>query len=610
MHAKAESRINAMWRAAGRATARFRGNRFHRSLVKGLIDDLQRQLEQTTGVAAASEGQFLEFGKLVSALSQASSRLLEKSRLLIEIALGRDGGEVALSESVELLRTALAAEAWNQEVTSRLIAELSASKGRLLEIRSTEVGLSRSMAVMQVVGVLFRTESARLPENIRGLFLDLASQVSELENQVRDSFGEKFRAVEATRGTLSAAIEGIGQQAHKRSLQADQARRTLDESLRAMASQINDNQTREVDLMGLSRQLTGEADRIVMGLQTHDIISQRLLHVQQALNRIRSETTDPGDSAGAGLLRKFYEFCQLEAGQLSGAKEDLRRAIESIRTATAAIMAQVEAVDEESGLFSHFSDATSTSAAMVQVLLDASCELHDMLAAAASAGSRSRATVSPILQVVSGLNAAMTEVSFKLGLVALNAQVLAVQKGDGTGLEVLAARAAQTSKETESFGASISWATEEVARRIAEVVEGFENAETRMRIEAEALECGGGRHEQKLHGIRDQMLSCLQDLGSTVDEIRDVVQRLSGLADVLARPLDQLEGARVALEEAGKAAARVAGNDLGARSSRDWEKWLQKSYTMSSERKVHEAVLEGVAPVSADDPADGDVELF
>jgi hypothetical protein len=602
----------AAWRAGVRwATSLSRG-RSERSIAAGLVNDLQQQLQAATAVAGSTEAQFLEFGHLVRQLAVESDRLVEKSRRLIEIALGRDGGDAALAETVELLRGALEAETWNQQLTASLISQLTESGGRMKDVRLVEDGLSEVMGVMRVVGVMIRTESARMPDDVRGLFLDLSVQIVALESEVRDSFGAKFRAVEETRATLGEAIRGIEHEARERSDKADRTRVALQKSLDALSGQIAYNRSREVDLLGMSRRLSEEAAQIVMSLQTHDIISQKLAHVGQALELVRSDIEgNPADSSRS-LLARVHEFCRVEAAQLGGVAHDFRLAIATVETATRGILAQVPSGDEDSGLLGNFSEATSSSAEMVQVLLDALAELRHMIGVAAVGAKVSRETVGPIVDALSGLNQAMTDVALKVGLVALNAQVQAVQRGDGTGLEVLAARAAQISKQAEAFGDRVSAAADEVAQSIAVVAAGFEEAEVRMQDETRTLDADGGQHEQRLHSMRDQMLECLQELGDATDLVRSYAEGLNRIKGVWSDPLEQIESAQRALLEAAEAAERAARKPLGDEVSSDRLEWMHRRYTMSSERHAHREALVGSAPaqVPASVQQECEVELF
>lgn len=597
----------AILRFHERAVLQVRGRAAERKLVTRLVEEIRQRLDDATGVAGETEAQFLEFGKLVRSLAEASDRLVARSRNVIEIALGRDGGDQALADIVDLLRRSLGAEAGESEATGRLIAELSQSAARMNDVQDVQDGIAHTMAVMRVVGVMFRTESARLPDEVRGLFLDLAAHIATLETEVEESFGSRFRTVEETRRTLAQAIEDIEREARKRARKALATRQVLERSLDTMAGQIERNRSREVDLLGLSRRMSQEAERVVMGLQTHDIISQKLAHIGQALERIREKAASGADG---DVLREFHEFCKVEAGQLRGVNRDLQGAFTSIDAAVRAIRQQVDTVDDDGGLLSRFADATGTSADMVQVLLDAFADLRSMIGDSASAAKSSRQAVQPILQALGGLNAAMTSVALKLGLVALNAQVLAVQRGQGTGLEVLAARAARIAADAESLGERVSVAAEEVANRIAKVAEGFERTEGEMGSEAAKLDCGGGVHELKLHAMRDQMLACLQDLGGAVDDIRAVITQLGSNTSVLTQPLGRLDAARRALEEMAQTLQGATFRELDDPGCGEWDGWLQERYTMASERKVHQAIVVGEAATAGATESAGEVELF
>jgi hypothetical protein len=569
-----------------------------------LVGALRGELLPVCSIAADSERRFLDFGRTAARLSALSDVLVEKSRQAIEVALGRHGRSSDLVDTVQLLRAALEAEAWNRELTRRLVLEMRSSATRMTEIRSVEPSLTKATAMLRVIGVLFRTESARLPDEVRNLFLDLSSAVGALGDEVRASFGDRFRAVECTEETSVKTAVEIAARDERAQQKASVTRGALDGSLDAMARQIESNQSREVDLMEMSRRLAGEVERIVMGVQSHDIISQKLAHLEGALLQLEEERS--GDQSDR--LDRLRHFCRVEAGQLAGVERDFRAAIAAIEDSAAGLLKVVEAVDEEDGLLARFTRATSTTSEMVQVLLDGLGEMREVVAASAAAGEESRRAVEPIALALSGLDQAMVHVALRMGRVALNAQVLAVQRGHGTGLEVLAARTAQISAEAESFGARVSGAAREVVERIGRVAAGFAEAERRMGAERATIEEKGTVAEGKLHGLRDEMLGYLRELGSTLDEMREATTHLMSDTAVLTEPLGRLEAARLALERTESAAAgRLVGGRRQVRTE-----WLAHGYTMASEREVHEAAMAGVAVASPASTAteEGEIELF
>jgi hypothetical protein len=589
-----------------RVAWRFRGSR----RAQEWLARARGPLMAASAVSAETEHHFLRLGELIRRLSSASDKLLERSHSLVEIALGKHGGDAALAGSVETLRSSLEAASSSRDITSRLLAGLRESDSHMSGMRGVEYSLRRSMTLLRVVQVLFRTESARLSEEVKAQFLDLSAQVLVLESEIERGFGEKFRTVDQTRVALAGAIARIESEERERSLKAKEAGEAIRRSLAAMATQIELNKTREVDLMSLSHELATEAGRIVMGLQTHDIVSQKLAHIEGALARIDgdlAEEADPGE-----IFRRMDEFCRVEAGQLGAVAANMRSALEVLRTGAAAITAQVTSEDDDCVLVARFSEATSTTAEMVQSLLTAFADVRAIMEEGAAGGTASREAVRPVSEAVACLNEAITEVAHRIGLVALNAQILAVQKGDGTGLEVLAARTAEAAAETEAQGEQVALSAGQIIGYVQEAETGFERVERCMRDHISTLQRDSGTQEQQLHAMRDSMLSCLLELGEAVDLIRLTAAELCQKAGALEPPIARIEAARAALLDLSGAISQhldSLSREEGGQSEQAG--WLADRYTMSSEREVHAAVLAGSeAALNASEGTGDDVELF
>jgi len=112
------------------------------------------------------------------------------------------------------------------------------------------------------------------------------------------------------------------------------------------------------------------------------------------------------------------------------------------------------------------------------------------------------------------------DLSARILLIGLNAQVQAARVGQGGGLEVLSAHTSEISQATNRISERVAQQLDELAGGLAENVRAFEQ----LRLQAEAQQAlvnsQGRGQEQELHAFRDAALGTLHDMATTLEEFR------------------------------------------------------------------------------------------
>ncbi len=597
--------VPAAVRLLGRTSDLFRRGAHGRE-GRRLLARLEAELPAVAAISPRAERQFLDFGQRLAEITPAADGLVEQSRRVMATALGHDGSEVVFREAAGLLRRVTAEEAGECESTRALARELEHCAATMRQFDSLRSELDDAMAILRIVQVLMRTESAHLADEVRAMFLDLSGQTLALESEINAAFSTRLEAVAEMRRRIESILPEIARQEAARSAKAEAARKSIDVSLDRVAGEMRNNQSRQIGLGTVTEDLAGHVERLVMGLQTHDIVSQKLEHVVGALADLKRE--DAEGRSDTWLIERLHRFASVEAKQIEAVEGDLARAIETVGAAAHGILELVRTLSEESVLLKSFGDITSSAADLVQVLLDAFESTREVRAAGAADAATTREAIATVSDTTAGLNEAMLSVADRIRLVALNAQIVAIQKGQGTGLEVLAARAAEISSTAEEVGERVSAAVDDVARRIGGALEGFAALEARLRADADSITGEGAEHEQRVHAVRDSMLNALYEVGTLADRIRASAQPLIEAAELLAEPLEVLGRVRAVLDEV----AETTGRRLKRRISEDERAgWIERRYTMQAERHVHETAIHGeIAEAGAMELAPGDVELF
>src|SRR5215475_7883435 len=93
-------------------------------------------------------------------------------------------------------------------------------------------------------------------------------------------------------------------------------------SLDAIAEDISRNRARDVQLTRASGNLADEVNRAVIGLQAHDIVSQKLAHAEEGLE----ETLGAVELCHTGAphsLEKVAALARVEAAQMDAVVREL-----------------------------------------------------------------------------------------------------------------------------------------------------------------------------------------------------------------------------------------------------------------------------------------------
>jgi hypothetical protein len=240
------------------------------------------------------------------------------------------------------------------------------------------------------------------------------------------------------------------------------------------------------------------------------------------------------------------------------------------------------------------------SLARIEPLVQASRQLRE----------EARTLLDPLVGLAANLTGAMRDVSLRIKLIALNAQIQAVQHGGRTGLEVLSQRTCQISDEVDQLSRAaaveldalladfreVNTGCGELLREATEQANWCATAGKELQAELAAFRAAGGARldEVAAHG------AALQDRLRALAAHLDFHTATAGLTPV-CQCLEELEAELPAAET--------------SPASGEFTQALQSRYTMASEHAVLATALaapgsNAAPPVAAPAPAGGTVELF
>ncbi|MBL8210094.1 MAG: hypothetical protein JNK87_05255 [Bryobacterales bacterium] len=569
---------------------------------------MRASLHPVASLARDSENLFLELGKILPELARAGDHLHAGSRNMAE-HLKEDGlAARQFSDTRARLLAVLHTQQEASEAETSLVESISDSQQQLRQMRETEARLRELMVLLRVIQILFRTESAALDDNVRAFFWGLSDNIQTLETRMKQTFEERFEKVGAAAAGFTQVIAQTQQQAQQRALQAAAMNASLDRSLARMESQLAENAAREHEASAVSARIAELGSQLIVALQTHDIVSQKLQHLIEGVELAAA-------SSNPGALR---DFVAIAAAQIAAVNEELEQVERLVRQSAAEIAGASGSNLEGCVIVSGFEAAHASAGDLMAQLAATREQTLDFLRLAEQDTSQTLATVKPLEAAISGLNQVMSAISRQIGMVALNAQIMAVHNGEGTALELLAARATEISRLTEELGVSLAETSAAIAGSVHTAAAQLSLIDERFRSGRLTLEQDEAAHRTLVADSSGQRDQWLRDLGAAVEHIRslsgcalDQVDRFAAPRRSLASVEEGLRALLAQLQPAGAAPVAACQQTLTA---------LEQRYTMASERSIHHQALRGSgdspsppaapAPAAAEDLQPGDIELF
>jgi hypothetical protein len=572
--------------------------------------------------SAGLEVQFLATSSELDTLAGLGDRFVKQVGKLVGLASGRDCDSTVFSSAIRLIGQATQFLDKCQEETGRMLELLRHEHGQIEHLLRMENELQRTMMPLKFVQTLFKSESAPLGVGVQQMFSSLTHEIESLHGQVREIFGTKFKQLEDTRTVIGNVIVQLEKQARLLEQVVATHKAQIESSLKTVQKEMNANQARDTRLDGLSRDLARDVEQVVMGLQFQDIINQKLQHVTAALSQIEAKfaglNSSSDDAASAEPWQFLYQSCRLEAEQIQSAQEELANAESSIRNAIQKVLAQVTEVDSQCLSLDEFSLLTTSFDGMVQVLVETIEEVRELVTTTMASATEVYEILKPLGSLASDLTIIVRDLSARIHLIGLNAQVQAARAAQdrrGTGLEVLSARTSEISEETNRISEQAAAGLDALARGLAESVRVLEQLRANGLTQQNILNEQGCAEEQQLHAFRDHALETLREIGASFDEIRKQTQEALDTvhyARFYQVTLPALRAPLLAIADL--AQRRLRPHDLVAAQTNSVE-GFKRDYTMQSEHKVFAEVISGEgsanpppqSTAAASEPA---VELF
>jgi chromosome segregation ATPase len=594
------------------------------------INELAAELDTCTAAMQHEckrvETDFLHIGERLQAIYAQAIGLAQNAQGTVE-GIGFDNENNLLAKVIQSARQALGDLEQEQGKIQQSLERVHTVGERLDSLHHMIGGLKKIAKTLKMVAININIESSRSAESLNS-FLVLAQEIRSLSDAValvaRTLSGDTQNIV-ANLGAMDQAVEGKLDQFQQltRSAQAT-LERTAPDVLALIDRSVHALQHVGDDAKALSQ----SAGEIVVNLQIHDNISQRVAHIAQALSDARQQLLTSGGSAEAmGMTETSLE---LQQAQLKSILADIERAHQHSAQAFGAIAQSVE--DIARGLAAIASDGGHgprpgpQGSSSIESLKAALQKIQGLI-------GQSRLSVVELKEITQEAMLAVAriaeqmkqvqDVNFDIHLKALNAIFKSIRLGSqGKAIVALVQEMKDLANQSNTLVAQVDTINKDIMQDAAALQE---------RIHADSgsgdrpAAAGGFDLAAGIGEFADASAAFLQNAGNLAQLSHGLTEQIDTTANALAflQPFaDRLRGQLLQMDALRGRLAPWATAGHGSEKL-DRQRLIDR-YTMQHERDIHTIVLDRQAPQTATpaecaaplattggqvDPASGESEL-
>lgn len=377
--------------------------------------------------------------------------------------------------------------------------------------------------------VFFKIEASQLSEANRQTFHSVSEEISHLHILVDETFQRNIRKLAEARGKISTAETVAEREKTEQAKLIGSQQNEISIAIENLKVQIESNSKKSVGLDHAAESFEAALGILVMSLQYEDIIRQRC---ESILSQLDNKPSNVGNRT----------WLLVQAKQIETAAEEMRQSSREIKSGLEHIAAQAKELYTASTTMDQFEHITASADGMVQTLLESLDTVREVLKQSTTRSKNSRAAIEPVQSLTKELSAIVFEVSIKIQFIALNAQVRSIQVGEGSGLEILAARTAEISSQLRDLGDQTSIHINELHSDIDSLMNNIDEEYEQGKEQYDFLETHGQALESDLHTLRDSTFASLETVASLTESVQQFIEsdiQNLGTLEELAQKLDE-----------------------------------------------------------------------
>jgi len=560
-------------------------------------------LSNALAASAGNEARFLDIGRTLQSIYTDTADLIRFIRETIQSVMGDTDEKNILEKVGGLARRTETALLRHQERVAVSLTQIKEVADHLGGLHQACDHLGRIAMNLRVVGLNIGVESTRSAEG-KEMFTVVAQEILQLSDSVNAIAGRIREDATTAMTEQMAAFDTIsnGLQMLK-GLTAEAAgvvNSAVAETDRGVAAFVKAFETAD----GQFQKISSRVGNIVMGMQFHDNMRQRVEHITDALVAAArifrgddSKTTSGMSTPDAPadrlqILGNACDMVSLQKAQLADIISEIYRvhgesvtAFEEIRSEIQELAGTMSSVSTGQGL--HAADPFSK-------LNDALTGLGGLLDQGDALGRRIVESISKASEISRRFSQHLTDVdkiSFETKIKALNAIVKAGHMSEeGRTLEVLAQEMNRLSQQTNGFVDRVEEKLTQVGK-FGEIADAEQSGSTEAEGPHELFDLSEilSRDIDKLDRMRSLMDQRAGEASEKADDLRTTVSRTVSELDFLTALAGEMSGHLDVLDAIDGKLSDLSGK-WNPREKAGMEK-LTDTYTMQRERTIHRNAL-------------------
>ncbi len=479
-------------------------------------------------------------------------------------------------------------------------AHIMVVRKQLSETYALYLALKKTAKFLRTIGLQMHIECAR-SINAEKMFLFVAQEIRDLSNRFME-IAENIRDDSDTANESQISARQKTREAlHQLFKLVDDAEQTVQSAVKEI-ERVMDLSIENLEQTGLrSKRISQHVGQIVMGIQFHDNMRQRLEHISEALVDVEKscseEASEDSNLTTSKASNSAYSTLELQKAQLQNIITEIKTVYEETKLAFENIDNEVDdlsrglsVIENELSQFSKKGKIEKQDPfEYLQVALQ---HLHQLIEGGGDLIEGMQKTAAQASESITRLSSHtenVREISFETHLTAINAMIKAKQLGEeGRSLSSLVLEAANISGQTDMFVAN--------AENIRGMITASANELQTQTRQGMRMTQDGDESRRSLDTLSEdisrqgiQFRENSLDTFKRADALRDAISKANAGLGFLPDLANDLKEYHRQLEETGRSLNLEHTPEM-AHSQGEVDAIYQR-YTMEEEREVHEQLI-------------------
>lgn len=557
-------------------------NRLH-SLCRSLTETCER-----------AEPRFMALGEDLQAIYSGMASVTGRIQGSLE-TFGANSEHSPLQEIQALSQSSFRKMQSGQERIAEKLRQVESMESSLKDLLRGCPEMERIALLLRMVSMNMGIESAR----IRGaaeLFQVVSEDVNQLSREMSDQVTRSQQDLMTSRSAQDEARRGITSGLEDLKTLGAEAKTAVDQAAEESGRivELSLETLREADRR--SSAVSREVGEVVVSLQFHDSMSQRVGHVIEALEDARDLCSRGGNGNGSQHTGvswgSIHTILRIQGAQLERVAREIHATHGTQKQALAGIEEAVQGLEHmlqdlvntecRGGDHENPFEGLRSTLQGLKTLLDQGHSLSGHMEEAAEDASQTAARVQECVEGIS-------RVTYRLRIIALNAIVKAAHlDGGGSTLEVLSQEIQRMADVAGTLVDRMNQALKGLLTGADDLREGSGDTDSRAAGSFQRnMDAGMDAVARAWTAFQEESKQALDQSSYLRVRLRDMQEQL----DFLPQLAERFLGQRAELQDAEEALAPWSETETG--HGEDHAARLAERYTMEMERDTHQEILLG-----------------